>query len=236
MRTKPLLVILLSVPLLAQVAPVTSSEVKDMVSAFSSSGAITLPAAHLKLDLSYPHGKKDRRSLSIVYDPQSRRYLWQLSTSPVPVVKGDFTDLSKTQKEVFYADSTGVFAFLVSSDLWVKAYTLQADSLDAAESASINQVQQGIAALEAGYQPRTCPSMPAWPWDYKPIDLAKTITAEFSCHPLRVNCEDSLNTIVSVGKQGDSWRLVLRNRWDAEIILDRNFNLVSTQQLTQPKP
>jgi hypothetical protein len=41
--------------------------------------------------------------------------------------------------------------------------------------------------------------------------------------------------IASIGKQGSNWRLVLRSRWDEEVILDQNFNLVSVQQLTQPK-
>ena len=235
MPTRSLLLSLMSVPLMAQVAPVTSSESRDVVSAFSSSGAVTLPIVRLQLDLSYPHGKKDRRNLSVVYDSQNRHYFWHLSTGPVPAVKGDFTDLTKSQKEVLYADSTGLFAFLFSTDLWVKAYTLQADSLDAAETSAISQIEQGLAALEAGYQPRTGPSMPAWPWDYKPIDLGKIITAEFSCGPLRSNCPDALNTIVSVNKQGNNWRVVLRNRWDEEVILDQNFDLVSVQQLTQPK-
>jgi hypothetical protein len=235
MIKQSLLVILFTISLVAQVAPVTISESRDVVSASSLSGAITLPAVHLELDFSYPHGKKDRRNLSIVYDPQSRHYLWHLSTSPVPVVKGTFLDLTNSQREVLYADSAGLFAFLFSAELWVKVYTLQADSLDAAKSASIAQLQQGLAALEAGYQPRTGPSMPAWPWDYKPINLGKALPAEFSCSSLRANCQGSLNTIASVGKQGNNWRLVLRNRWEEEVILDQNFNLISEKQLTQPK-
>ena len=32
-----------------------------------------------------------------------------------------------------------------------------------------------------------------------------------------------------------NWRLVLRNRYDVEVIVDQNFDLVSAQQLTQPR-
>jgi hypothetical protein len=235
MQMKPLPMMLLSLNLVAQVTPVTFSKSKDVVSAFSSSGVISLPSVSIQLDLSYPHGKKDRRSLSVVYDPQSRYYFWHISAGPATSVKGDFADLTKSQKEALYADSTGIFAFLLTSDLWVKAHTSQADGLDAAESTSIDQIQQGLSALEAGYRPRTGPSMPAWPWDYKPIDVGTVLSVDFSCSPLRASCQDTLNTIVSVGKQGNHWRLVLRNRWDVEVILDQNFNLVSARQLTQPK-
>ena len=41
--------------------------------------------------------------------------------------------------------------------------------------------------------------------------------------------------IISVSKKGELWRLVLRNHWDQELILDSKFNHVSTRQLTLPK-
>jgi len=43
------------------------------------------------------------------------------------------------------------------------------------------------------------------------------------------------NMIVSIGKQGAAWSLVLRNRFDVEVIVDRSLDLVSARQLTQPK-
>jgi hypothetical protein len=46
---------------------VALSDSKDVVPAFDSSGAITLPAARLKLDIAYPHGKKERCELTVVY-------------------------------------------------------------------------------------------------------------------------------------------------------------------------
>jgi hypothetical protein len=84
-------------------------------------------------------------------------------------------------------------------------------------SASLNEIQQGLATLEGGYH-----------MDYK-------LVPDFWCAPLVAWCGNDRNTIASIGKQGSNWRLVLRNRWDEEVILDQNFNLVSAQQLTQPK-
>lgn len=210
------------------------SDSKDVVPAFSSFGAITLPAVHLQLDVTYPRGKKERRDLSVVYDPQSGHYLWHLAAFPAPANTGRFIDAVNSHKEIVYADADGLFDFVFKSDLWVKVYTLRADSLDAAELAAFSEIQPGLASFERGYQPRTSPAPPPWPWDYKPVDLRNAITADFGCLPMRADCKDDLNTIVSVGKQGSNWRVVLRNRWDQEVILDSNFNFVSTQRLPSP--
>ena len=67
MRTKSPLLSLVSIPLMAQVSSVAFSDSKDVVPAFDSSGAITLPAARLKVDIAYPHGKKERCELTVVY-------------------------------------------------------------------------------------------------------------------------------------------------------------------------
>ena len=225
----------LCLPLMAQVSPVALSDSKDVVPAFSASGAITLPAAHLQLDVSYTSGKKERRDLVVVYDPQNGYYWWQLAAFPAPADGGGFIEAIKSQKRIVHANADGIVEFVFRSDLWVKVYTSRADSLDAAAGAVMKEVQQGLASLERGYQPRTGPALQRWPWDYKPVDLRGAVPLEFSCFPVRANCADDLTTIVSVVKQGGNWRLVLRNRWDQEVILDQNFSFLSTQQLTQPK-
>jgi hypothetical protein len=160
----------------------------------------------------------------VVYDSQNGHYLWRYFGYRSTAQTTSFIDGMKSNKEVFYADAAGLVDFVFPARFFVKAYTLRADSLDAAESASINEIQQGLAKFEGGYHR-----------DYKEVDLTKAITTEFRCLPDQQICQDQFNTIVSIGKQGSNWRLVLRNRWDQEIILDSNFNPVSTQRLTPPK-
>lgn len=213
---------------------VAFSESRDVVPAVSSSGSITLPAVHLQLDITYSGGKKERRDLSVVYDPQNGYYLWHLASFPAPAQAGRFTDAVKSNKEVIYADADGIVDFVFRSDLWVKVYKSRAESLDAAERSAVSEVEKGVASIER-YQPRTGPMVPSWPWDYKPVDLGKTIAADFSCMPMRADCKDDLNTIASIGRSGSKWRLVLRNRWDQEITLDSDFTLVGAQRLQTPK-
>ena len=83
MRTKSILLNLLSITLGAQVSPVPLSEIKDVIPAFDSSGTTTLPAADLNLDIVYLDGTKERSELTVVYDPKSGHYLWHHpSTGP----------------------------------------------------------------------------------------------------------------------------------------------------------
>ena len=66
------------------------------------------------------------------------------------------------------------------------------------------------------------------PSGYEPI------SREFMCEPFNAFCPSSGNTIASISKQGNNIRLVLRNRFDVEVIVDQNLDLVSAKQITQP--
>jgi hypothetical protein len=243
MRTKSLLLSLVSIPLIAQVSPVASSETKDVVPAFNSSGAITLPAACLKVDIVYPHGRQDRNEVTVVYDPKTGHYLWHVATHNTnnPDDTGVYLNAIKKQRAQAFADPTGLIDFGFGGTIFVKAWQGQAASLDAAVSASTNEMQQGLAVAEGrGYHT-----------DYKFVPIAGPVIgfaakippginpfpSGFTCEypPLSAYCPTDNNTISSVSKQGANWRLVLTNRFDVEVILDRNFDLVSIQQLTQPK-
>jgi hypothetical protein len=73
---------------------------------------------------------------------------------------------------------------------------------------------------------------PSWT---KRLPDFKPISPDFVCVPYggpgQGPCPHG-TLIVSISKQDDNWRLVLRNRWDVEVILDPSFNAVSSKQLT----
>lgn len=222
--------ILASLPLAAQVTPVPSSESKDTVPAFDSSGAITLPAARLKIDVTYPRGKKERIELTVVYDPKTGHYLWHLMT-PYPGDTGLWLEAIKTHRSLAYADPACLMDF--SGAAFAKAWVGHADSLDAAVSASVQEIQQGFAAN--GGNP--------YVMGYRIVRLSGPITSldepvtfmDFACAPLNSWCPPNSTMIVSIAKQGANWRLVLRNRFDVEVVLDQNLDMVSARQLTRPK-
>jgi hypothetical protein len=37
--------------------------------------------------------------------------------------------------------------------------------------------------------------------------------------------------VVSAARDGKNWKLVLRDQWDQEVVLDESYNLVSTRRL-----
>ena len=75
--------------------------------------------------------------------------------------------------------------------------------------------------------------------DSKEVSVARAIGREFACEFVdgvpRVNCGFAVKSIVSIRWEDGNWRLVVRNRWDQEIILDSKFNLVSTRRLVDPQ-
>jgi len=194
-----------------------------VVPAFSPAGKITLPVVRLHLDIAYPHGRKERGDMTVVFDPQNHHYFWRYTPLNWPGDSNSFLDDLKSGREAAFSEEASLVDFVFSNDFFVKVYTQQADSLDAAERASIEEIQKNLAVFDAGYHT-----------DYTPVDLRKAISAEFRCAPLHANCQDDLNAIASVSKQGSKWRLILHNRWDQEVILDADFNLVSTKQVTPP--
>ena len=232
------LLTLASIPLAAQVSTVALSASSDSVTAFASSGAITLPTARVKLDINYPHGRQERCELTVVYDPQSGYYLWHHTELASGIPDGVHLGLIKTHRTAVFADPAGLVYFLFGQMMGAKVWNARADSLDAAVSRSIDEIRGDLAS----YEHRN------WHSDYKFIPvfgLIRGFTAKlppgfkripdgFSCKPLHSMCDDASNTIVSVSRQGANWRLVLRNRWDEEVILDKDFNILSMQQLTQP--
>ena len=125
----------------------------------------------------------------------------------------------KSHGTTVYADATGLYIFEFPNGFFLKVSTSQATGLDAAVEASINEIQQAPPVPFQGF---------------RPLDLTKAITRDFSCAPDYPICQFERNEIVSIGKQGSNWQLVLRNRWDEQIILDQDFKFISARQLAQP--
>ena len=160
----------------------------------------------------------------MVHDPQTGIYFWRYGAFSSPADVGAYINALKTGGAAVYVSPSGLYVFEFPGGLWLRIYNSRADNLDAAENASINEIRQGLTTFEGGFHR-----------DYKAIDISKAIPPDFGCLPWHANCQLHLNAIVSIDKQANNWRLVLRNRWDQEVILDPSFKLVSTKQLTQPK-
>lgn len=217
-----------SLPAEQRVSKVAFTESKSSVRAFTTYGETTLPTVRVQLEILRPDGKTERGNLVVAYDPDSGHYLWH---NNIANYSGDNTSLYTAFENggatVYTAPDALVF-FTMPGNLYVQKHEQRADNLDAAERASINDVERR-ASENTGYGTGATE-----------VPIALAIGREFACGKLGDPdftglCRNQDNRIVSIERDAENWRLVVRNRWDQEIILDSKFKLVSTQRLSEPK-
>jgi hypothetical protein len=126
-----------------------------------------------------------------------------------------------------YADASALVVFNFPGGLFVQKHRETADNVDAAERASIDEIQRGLAVYGGpGTQSEATLILGA-------VDRA------FGCGTVDDadfdgRCHWESNRIVSIRREAENWRLVLRNRWDQELILDPAFKVISTRRLPAP--
>jgi hypothetical protein len=222
----PLLTIsCLSLAAQPSVSVVASSESKHAIRAFSASGEVTIPVASLQLDVGHASGKSERTNLVVVYDPQGGYYFWR--NTPAYRGPGDTTGwLSAMESGVgVYVGPDAIVDFYMTGLLYAQEHRERANTLDSAIEAAVDGIRRHLPAYERnGYDNSD---------GGKGIGVGTAIGAGFRCPPFRANCPD-VTKVTSVSRQGDTWRLVIQNQWDQEVILDAKFNLVSTRRLSEP--
>ena len=229
--TIPLLA-LFCLPALAQqsVSRVPLTESKHAIRAFSPSGDVTLPIIRLQIEIHHSSGKNEPGDLTVIYDPTNGHYFWRFLRAQHP---GDTTSFSSALESgivAVYASPAGLLDFGVGGAVFAEAHNGRADSLDGAESAAIAEIGRRLPEFEKnGYDTSAKSGVP----------VALAIGMDFACPPVgdpqfSQMCGFGAKSIPSVSRVGDSWRLVVRNRWDQEVILDSNFKFVSTKRLSEP--
>jgi hypothetical protein len=218
---------LLCVSLTAEesVSKVAFSELKGTIRAFSSSGEITLPTIRVQLEIRHAGGKNEHGDLLVVHDTQSGHYFWRYArANHVGDARNWLTELESGRATV-YTTPGAIFFIYMPGNLWVQEHRGSSLTLDGAESASIEEIQRMLPVFASnGYDT-----------GMKEVVLARAIGMEFACSSERSEisrqCGFGIKSFVSISREGDGWRLILRNRWDQEVILDSLFNLVSTRRL-----
>lgn len=227
--------ILISMPAIAQsaVSAIAFTESRQPVRAFSALGETTLSSVRVQVDVpnSEKAEKKERGDVLIVHNAETGHYLWRYHAFNSPGDTYSFLEALTSGREALFLEKDRILSF-VTGWPWIAEYHDRAESLDAAKEAVFGWLQRGHSTLSKG-------GGKAGP---TPLDLSKgqtfgPIPREFFCgpEPRRSHCPEGDKTqIVSISKQGENWRLVLRNHWDQETILDAKFNPLSTRRLPQP--
>lgn len=223
MRFATFLLAFFGIPLIAEeaVSKVAFTESRHVIHAFSPSGEVTLPVVRVQMEIHYPGGKSQHGNVIVAHDPESGHYLWIYVPAHHPGDTASFLDAVESGGAAVYTAPVGLVLFNWPGALFVYEYTKKADNLDAAERASIEEIQRGLPVFERrGFH-----------MDYKQVPVP--FDTEFDCEPLSPICGPRIKKFVSISREGDNWRLVVRNRWDQEVILDSQFNLISTKRLPE---
>lgn len=227
--------IFISLPAIGQsaVSAVALTESRQPVRAFSALGEISISSLRVQVDVpnSEKAEKKERGDVLIVYNPETGHYLWRYHAFDSPGHTYRFLEVATSGREALYVEKDRILSF-VTGWPWITEYHDRAETLDAAKEAVFGWLQRGHPTLSKG-------GGKAGPL---PLNISKgqilgPIPREFFCgpEPGRSDCPQGDRTqIVSISKQGENWRLVFRNHWDQETILDAKFNPLSTRRLTQP--
>jgi hypothetical protein len=217
--TAPLLA-LFCLPLMAEpsVSKVAFTTSERAIHAFSPNGEVTLEVVRVDLDIRYQDGKQQFGNIVVVRDTQSEHYFWRFTPHSHTGESGSVLGLFESGKAGIYSGPDGIVDFYMPGALFIKEHAARAASLDAALTASIEEIRRGLAVFE----------WQDFHMDYQQVSVRPG--SDFYCVPVRPVCGSQVKKVVSIRREGDNWRLVVRNLWDLEIILDSKFRLVSTQR------
>lgn len=207
--------ILSCTPVLAQqaVSKIPFSESRHTVPAVSASGARTLDAASVLLDVLHTGGKTERGGLLVFFDGEHGHYFWRFLDHMYPgEIAAEQMDLYVPGgNPVIYISPRSIVELSFFLKLVVEEQTGQAGSLDEAEAKSIQEFRRDLPLFEKkGYYSGR-----------REVKLIPDIDPEFFCG--KVGDPDftpfrGLTSFVSIAQAGDNLRLVVRNHFDQEII------------------
>jgi len=194
------------------------------VDVFSPEGRRTLPAVRSWLDIRFANGKTQRGDLVVLYDPETKHYLW-LFAPENPGKLGFLPDLQLGAMGV-YSSPAGMVMFCMPTDLSVREFTKSASSLDEAEQLSIAEIESRLPTFEGN----------GFATDGTDLSVIQQIGREFACPPFgdadfRPVCGFHAERFASIQREEGLWRLVVETRLRQEIVLDSKFQFVSTRRL-----
>ena len=166
-------------------------------------------------------GNPERGDLTVIREATSGYFLWRYAQYSGTDHSSSFIDEFRRKASALWVESDGIVEFHMPSSIYVKKHTGRASSLDAAVQASIEEIRHGLAIFESnGFSTNA-------------LELKiQELDSDFACIPDNSFCGGGKSKIIALSKDGDKWKLVLRNRYDVELVFDSTFHWVSTRNLS----
>jgi hypothetical protein len=209
-----------------QVLRVPLTESKHAVRATTSYGEPLLPLVRVQLEIRGGKAKNSVGDLVVVYDPQTGHYFWRYRPVHTTDLAESFVSSIMAGTFAIYSGLNGIVEFQNLGALFVQEHTESANSLEAAQAASIDALQRGLPAFAGnGYDQ-----------GLKEVVYLRPTDSAFSCPDTadpNSYCKRIDATVASLARVGENWRVVMRGSWDQEVILDPKFNVVSMRRLPE---
>jgi hypothetical protein len=183
-----------------------------------------LREVHLRLP--FPGGRDMNGELLIAHDTASQQFWWVLRNDGVSRLTLDSADWFASHAAIFVTENKIVVFWITGSGhlFVVERKGLAALTLEEAQQKAIDEVRSHTTEIAkgGGFWRKEITDVPL-PGERFPI--------MFWNPPNEAGLLAGRNKVISAAREGKLWKLVLRNQWDQELVLDESYNFVSTRRL-----
>jgi hypothetical protein len=208
-----------------EVIPKTTVDALGMASTDRLPTPTMFREVHLRIPL--PHGGNLNGALLLAHDTASHGFWWLLGNDGDQRPRLTQADWFASHSVAFVAeDKVVVFWEQGPGHLYVvERRGLSAETIDEAQQKAVDELRRHAATIEKGGA--------GYGLGGTDVPLPRgRVPLEFWMSPLDGNAPLLGRTkVVSAARDGKNWKLVLRDQWDEEVVLDESYNLVSTRRL-----
>ena len=200
--------------------------------ASSPSGVVSLQLRNFSVNATYPKYGTEPGGVSVAYDPASRFYTWYFADddprdppsyeSPGALFRQLIRQLQDRRLVAYVLPDKMVTLELWLPRIHVKEWPNKAESLEDAVKKSMEEIRQRLLQCGGG----------RWPgYDLEKHTQLPDFGFNFYGPPL--SPIDMPTTIARVSFEKGQWRIVLENQWRQEVVLDKNYSMLTTKRLQE---
>ena len=207
----------------------TTAECLGSASTDSFPAPVMFREVHLRLQL--PRGGQINGELILAHAALSNQFWWILQNTRDSETTFDSAKWFAAHAAVFVAtDKILLFRQVQPTDIWIhERRGLTAWNLEEAQRKAIMDIRSHLAEIEKGGLARGLGGVTT-------AQIGRQIPFDLYLHPGNAQYNSGIISIISAAREGRGWKLIVRARWDQEIILDQSFGFVSTRRLPASPP
>jgi hypothetical protein len=196
----------------------------------ASAGSMEWPILlrEIHIDIPLPEGRTFPGDLLIAYDTVSQHYWWLLWGDGLSFPEGTTADWFASHAAIVVLENKIVVFWSLGGSSLLERVGLSATGIEDAQRQIFGVIRERASRYvhPDAFFPET-----------KGIDLPSRLFPRYFWAPPGMSSRPRGRTqILSAHKEGANWRLVMRDQWDQELILDESYAFVSTRRLDTAPP